>query len=81
VSKKITSIKRCNYELITHFTLPNNDWWKGYYEILSRRIAEYNQKTLSAEEKEILTTTEVEIAMFKKYSDQYGYEFFIMQKM
>ena len=79
-NRKIEVIKRCGYDLITHFVQPKSDWWNDYYELLEKRIAEYSEQNLSEEEKEILSMTSVEIDMFKKYSDQYGYAFFVMRK-
>ncbi len=80
VDKNLEIIKSCGYELVTHFAQPKSNWTEGYYDILEKRIAEYAAKKPSAEEQEVISMTKMEIDMFKKYSDQYGYAFFIMRK-
>ena len=80
VNKNIEIIKSCGYDLITHFVLPKNDWMEGYYDILEKRVTEYASKKLSDEEREIISMAKIEIDMFKEYSDQYGYAFFVMRK-
>ena len=80
VDQKIEVIKRCDYDLVTHFVQPKSDWWEGYYDLLEKRVAEYETKELGEEEQEVISSANVEIEMFKKYSDQYGYAFFVMKK-
>lgn len=77
----IAMIEGCDYQLLDHFVQPNSDWWEGFYDILSERVAAYRKQTLDDEAKQILSQTEVEIDMFRKYADQYGYAFFIMRKV
>jgi len=80
VDQKIEVIKNCGYELITHFVQPKKDWWEGYYDLLEKRAAEYDGKELNDEEQSVISMAKIEIEMFKKYSDQYGYAFFVMRK-
>ncbi len=80
VDQKIDIIKRCGYELLTHFVEPKNNWWEGYYDLLAKRIAKYEDVKVNKAEQEIISMTKMEIDMFKKYSDQYGYAFFVMRK-
>ncbi len=79
INQKIDIIKKCGYELITHFVQPKSDWWEDYYDLLEKKVAEYEKKELNAEEQEIISSTKLEIDMFKNYSDQYGYAFFVMR--
>ncbi|MFH1874778.1 MAG: class I SAM-dependent methyltransferase [Pseudomonadota bacterium] len=77
--QKIKIIKQCSYELITHFVQPKSDWWEGYYDLLEKRAAEYEKLKLNPEEQEVISMAKTEIDMFKRYSDQYGYAFFVMR--
>lgn len=80
VDSKLRTIKDCGYETIDHFTLPKSDWLDDFYDILSPRLTEYDSKEVSAGALEILAESKLEIEMFERYSDQYGYAFFIMRK-
>ncbi len=81
VDENIEIIKSCNFDLINNFHVPSIAWWNDYYDILNERVEQYKlNRDLNEEAKQVLTETEVEIKMFRKYSEQYGYEFYIMAK-
>jgi len=81
VEENVSIIESCGYELIHNFHVPSITWWTDYYEILTERINHYKGRTdLNDSAIQTLKETELEIDMFHKYSDQYGYEFFIMKK-
>ncbi len=81
VDDNINIIKTCNFELIHNFHVPSITWWTDYYDILIERVKEYKRdQKLNDEAKQVLNETEREIEMFRKYSGQYGYEFYIMRK-
>lgn len=80
VDENIKIINRCSYELVTHFLMPKNVWWDGYYDILEKKAASYENEELNAEQQEVIDAVKLEIDMFRKYSDQYGYAFFVMRK-
>jgi len=81
VQEKIDQIDACGYDLLGHFTLPDDAWWHEYYGPLEERIKGLRQKYVDdpkamaqlEEEKE-------EIEMYRKYHEWYGSVFFIMQK-
>jgi ubiquinone/menaquinone biosynthesis C-methylase UbiE len=73
-------IELCRYDLLTHFILPKNDWWDDYYDILEKQVVEFQNNNLNDEEREVISMTRLEIDMYKQYSDQYGYAFFVMKK-
>ncbi len=80
VDENIKITKDCCYKLVDHFTLPESDWW-NYYDPLMEKLellrAKYsnNKKAL-----DVMNTESQEIELYRKYSDFYGYEFYIMQK-
>jgi len=68
------------YELLGHFTLPKTDWLDEFYIPMEKRIAELRAEHRDNEA--ALTVLEAsfrEIEIYKKYSDYYGYEFFVAQ--
>jgi len=57
--------------------LPSNAWWEHYYSPLRERmrkpdVADMNQV--------VIRETKQEMALFERYSDYYGYTFYILQK-
>jgi len=81
VEENVSIIESCGYELIHNFHVPSITWWTDYYEILTARINYYKGRPdLNDSAIQTLKETELEIDMFHKYSNQYGYEFFIMKR-
>ena len=70
-----------DYEILSHFTLPESSWLENYYRPmeneLSRLIIKYRNNDIALQQFEAMHK---EIEFYKRYSDHYGYEFFIMQK-
>ncbi|MCK4967390.1 SAM-dependent methyltransferase, partial [bacterium] len=80
VEENISIIEKCGYSLLEHFTLPEDAWW-DYYNPLQKRIPALREKYSGNDEAlELIDATETEIFMYQKYSEWYGYEFFIMKK-
>jgi len=63
-----------------HFTLPGSAWWE-YYRPIEARLAELREKydgdPLALE---LLVEHEVEIDMYRRYGQCFGYEFFVCQR-
>ena len=69
------------YETLDHFTLPPSAWWDEYYTPLKERVPRLRQEAdKNPALAEILDITEREIAMYARYSDYYGYVFYLMRK-
>ena len=68
--------------MIAHFTLPESAWWDSYYlpmeEQVSRLYKKYQGNEVALG---VFESMREEIALYKKYSKWYGYEFFVMQKV
>ncbi len=75
-------IGESGYVPIGHFILPESSWWDSYYNPLQERIeylrakAEGDNGTLA-----LLAESEKEINLYRKYSDYYGYVFYLMRKV
>lgn len=80
IYENLNDIKECGYEIIEHFTLPSESWWTDYYTPIENRIAElWDKYSNDKEAMSILYDTQQEINLFRKYSDYYGYVFYIMR--
>ncbi len=81
ISTNINIIKEERFDLLSHFTLPKSSWLNNFYnpmEIeLEKLLSKYKDNSTATE---IYTTIKEEINIYRKYSDYFGYEFFIMQK-
>jgi ubiquinone/menaquinone biosynthesis C-methylase UbiE len=81
VEQNIEIIKRCGYEPIEHFTLPESAWWDNYYNPIRKRLVSLREKYRGDSEAEtVFAAVETEMSMFERYSDWYGYVFFVMKK-
>ena len=79
VNENIQIIKNLGLEICGHFTLPENAWWESYYNPLKinlKKIAEKYKK----EADKVIQEHYFEMDLFKKYSNEYGYEFYIVKK-
>ena len=80
MESNIESIRRAGFSLIGHFTLPAQDWWTDYYTPLQENLTRYRvEMKNNPEAMELMDTIEIEIDMHRKYSDCYGYEFFVVK--
>jgi ubiquinone/menaquinone biosynthesis C-methylase UbiE len=82
ISENIKIIEETGYSSVGSFILPKCGWWDNYYTPLSDRIKTLRQKHIGDEEaNECLNNTEREIELYRKYSDYYGYVFYLMKKV
>ncbi len=80
IKQNIEVIDSLGYLLINHFILPKSAWWENYYIPLEKRVKFLRKKYEKASEiNKLLDSTQKEIDLFRKYSDYYGYVFYIMQ--
>lgn len=81
IDENLEIIEKLEFEIIDYFNLTADSWWSNYYEPLLQRIDQFNRfGDIHHRMQKVIAETLEEIDMFKKYSDQYGYEFYIMQK-
>ncbi len=77
----IASIETAGYSLLANFTLPAASWWNDYYSPIEVRLTLLNEKySKDPEAIGCIASTRQEIDMHRKYSDYYGYVFYIMQR-
>jgi len=75
-------IESAGYKMIDYFTLPSESWWTYYYTPAEKRLAEMRRKYQNRQDAQaICDSFQLEIDMHRKYSDYYGYGFYIMRKL
>ena len=78
IETNLATIRSSGYELIDHFTLPDATWWENYYTPLEAKLPLLTQKYAGdSVALEIIERAKVEMGMRRRYSEVYGYEFFI----
>ena len=73
-------LRKAGYREVGHFTLPESSWWDDYYTPLEKKIPILSEKYRDDEEAmALLRGSQQESDLYRKYSDWYGYVFYIMQ--
>lgn len=82
IADNIKVIEEHGYQPVAHFILPENCWWDDYYTPLVERINKLREKYVDNKEaNDMMDDTMQEIELYRKYSDYYGYVFYIMKKI
>ena len=77
----VAAIENGGFELLGHFTLPDEAWWNDFYTPMQGRIAELRGKYADdAEASAVLDQLAQEPEMHRRFSDYYGYEFFVARR-
>lgn len=80
IDRRLETIRNCGYTNVAHFTIPESGWWDDFYGPLENRIdllkAKYADTT---DAMNALADAQREIDIYRKYSEFYGYVFFIME--
>jgi SAM-dependent methyltransferase len=76
----LAAIRDAGYHVLGSFRLPDSAWWKDYFEPLESRLAAVERRYQHSKvAMDVLALERKEIEMFRKYSDYYGYAFYVMQ--
>ncbi len=72
--------RKSGYRIVGFFVLPEKSWWDNYYTPIKTKLPSLKARYRDDEEAlKTIVCEETEIEMFRKYSDYYGYVFYIMQ--
>jgi ubiquinone/menaquinone biosynthesis C-methylase UbiE len=81
IEETISKIEELGYGFIEQFVLPESDWWNEYYNPIIEKVPNLRERhKADAEALEVIQMTEKEIDMYRRYSDYYGYVFYIAEK-
>jgi hypothetical protein len=82
VQDRIDLIQNERFLLISNFTLPKSSWLDSFYLPMQEELIRLNKKYQGNEiAAGIFEEMKNEINLYKKFSDYYGYEFFILQRV
>ena len=81
VENKLEVIDRFGYKIEGHFVLPECDWTADYYDPMEILLAEKSKEWAECPQGlEVIHEARNEIDVFRKYSDYFGYAFFVMSR-
>jgi cyclopropane fatty-acyl-phospholipid synthase-like methyltransferase len=81
IDGNLAAIRERGYTVVDHFTLPKSAWAEEYYKPLEQRLTVLRGRCArDAERLEMLETIQAEIDAYRKYSDYYGYVFYILRR-
>jgi len=76
IATRMAQIQEAGYELLDSFAL-SRQGWQNYYQPLAQRVSELQTRMAdSAALKDIAK----EIAIYRQYADEFGYQMFILRK-
>ena len=82
VAQKIGAIEKSGYSPIAYFKLPDYCWMEKFYKPLEDRIPAFLEKHNNSKlAREIIKNERIEIDLYQKYKDYYGYGFYIARKV
>ena len=74
-----TVIRDAGYSILGTLRLPDATWWDDYYIPLSRNLKDLKHQYRNDQEVQaLLRSMEEEIQIFRRYSAEYGYSFFVL---
>ncbi len=76
-SENAASAEAAGFDVVGVHRLPSEAWWTSYYDPLEARIASVRAGA-DAAMSAVIRATEHEIAMFRAFSDRYGYAFYVL---
>lgn len=80
VEANLKVIQQTGYRHIGHFTIPESAWWNDYYNPVEKKLAVLREKyRANIEAMSVLEMEQKEIDLFRKYSNYYGYVFYVMR--
>ena len=81
IEGNMADIRAAGYQPVAHFTLPESAWW-DYYRAIEKRVMLIKEKYKNnGDALEVLEIEMQEIDLYRKYSDYYGYVFFVAQAL
>jgi len=81
VEENLAAAQQRGWSLVGSFHLPREGWAQEYHERLADRIAPFRQANVDDPDAQaVADMTELEMKMYSRYSDFYGYEFYVFRR-
>lgn len=82
IDENLETAKNAGFEVIASFKLPKSSWWDNYYSPIEAKLPQLRAKHQDdLDALAYLDCEAKEIEMYRKYSDYYGYAFYVLQKV
>jgi SAM-dependent methyltransferase len=82
VDDVLDTIEKSGFQLLGHFTLPDEAWWDDFYTPMQLRIESLRNKYARDDEAlAVLDHLAQEPEMHRRYSQYYAYEFFVARRL
>jgi len=75
-AENINRANRSGFSVLSTHRLPSQAWWVNYYEPLRKRMQQIEITPIT---QLVIRETEEEMSLFEKFSESYGYTFYILQ--
>ncbi|ESA35538.1 methyltransferase type 11 [Leptolyngbya sp. Heron Island J] len=75
-TENIDRANRSGFSVLSTHRLPSQAWWVNYYGPLRERM---QQIEITPSTQLVIRETEEEMSLFEKFSDFYGYTFYVLQ--
>ncbi|WP_416673537.1 SAM-dependent methyltransferase [Egbenema bharatensis] len=75
-AENIDRANRSGFSVLSTHRLPSQAWWDNYYEPLRQRMQQIEITPIT---QSVIRETEEEMRLFEKFSDFYGYTFYVLQ--
>ncbi len=81
IAGNLEIVAQAGYAMLEHFTLPEKSWLEEYYGPLQKKVELLKEKYRHEPEAlQVLAAEDIERNSYQKYSNYYGYVFYIMRK-
>jgi serine/threonine-protein kinase HipA len=81
ISGNVARAEGAGYRVTTTFPLPSKDWWTEYYTPLESRMQTLRDGgDVEPDLRAVIEESGKEIDMFRRFSDSYGYVFYVCVK-
>lgn len=79
IQDNLADLSSCGYRSIGYFVLPESAWW-NYYHPIEKRVGVLKEKYKNDNRASAVLDMELEeMELYRKYSDYYGYVFYVGQ--
>jgi hypothetical protein len=77
----LAAIDRAGFDLVDHFTVPDEAWWRDFYTPLQERVRDLRRVHASDPEAlAVLDELDAEVEIHRRHGDSYAYEFFVTRR-
>ena len=81
VDAVVAAVAGGGFEVVDHFTLPDDAWWDDFYTPMQARVRELREVHASAPDAlAVLDQLDAEAAMHRRHGDHYAYEFLVARR-